>query len=113
MGIKSVTLGKACRIKVKERKLLRPGNFIRERAYPVKDETATTIRVMIRDIRRVFRVTAQILGYWGPNGDSHKKLQLFRVHPSDFNPSTLVEKLVISNHRKPRIMRVLGTIRTR
>jgi hypothetical protein len=68
---------------------------------------------MIRDITRVFRVTVQMLGYCGPKGDSHRKRQLFRVHPSDCNPSTLVEKLVISNHRKPRIMRLLGTIRTR
>jgi hypothetical protein len=68
---------------------------------------------MIKDINNVFRVTAQMLGYSGPNGDSHKNRQLCKVHPSDLNPSVLVEKLVISNHKNPRMMRVLGTIKAR
>jgi len=77
------------------------------------DETATTIRVITKDITNVFKVTCQILGYWGPKGDFHKKLQLRKVHPNDLSPSVLVEKLVISSQRKPSRMRALGTIRTR
>ena len=77
------------------------------------DETTTTIRVMIKDINNVFKVTHQILGYPGPKGDSHRKLQLRKVHPSDLSPSVLVEKLVINSQRKPRRMREVGTIKTR
>lgn len=77
------------------------------------DETTTTIRVMIKDITNVFKVTHQILGYWGPKGDSHRKLQLPKVHPRDLNPSVLVEKLVINSQAKPRRMRALGTIKAR
>lgn len=77
------------------------------------DETTTTIRVMIKDITNVFKVTHQILGYWGPKGDSHKKLQLRQVHPSDLSPSVLIEKLVINSQRKPIRIRALGTIKAR
>jgi len=77
------------------------------------DETTTTIRVMIKDITNVFKVTHQILGYWGPKGDSHRKLQLPKVHPSDLSPSVLVEKLVINSQRKPSTIRALDTIKTR
>ena len=77
------------------------------------DETATTIRVMTKDITKVFKVTHQILGYCGPKGDSHRKLQLRKVHPSDLSPSVLVEKLVINSQRKPSRMKALGTIKTR
>ncbi len=77
------------------------------------DETTTTIRVMIKDIANVFKVTHQILGYWGPKGDFHRKLQLLKVHPSDLSPSVLVEKLVINSQRKPTRIRALGTIKAR
>jgi hypothetical protein len=77
------------------------------------DETTTTIRVMIKDITNVFKVTHQILGYWGPKGDFHRKLQLLKVHPSDLSPSVLIEKLVINSQRKPTRMRALGTIKAR
>jgi hypothetical protein len=77
------------------------------------EETTTTIRVMSTDINIVFRVTTQILGTPGPNGDFHRKLQLRKVHPSDLSPSVLVEKLVINSQRKPRMMREVGMIKTR
>jgi len=68
---------------------------------------------MIKDINNVFKVIHQILGYWGPKGDFHRKLQLLNVHPSDLSPSVLIEKLVINNQRKPRRIRALSTIKTR
>lgn len=113
MGIKRVTLGKACRIKVAERNPFRPANFIRERAYPAMDETRTTRTVMPAATRKVLKVINQIVGDMGPKGGFHRKLQLRRVHPSDLRPSVLVEKLVINNHRKPRRIRALGTIKRR
>jgi len=69
--------------------------------------------VMVKDINKVFNVTHQILGYSGPNGDSQRKLQLCKVHLSGLRPSVLVEKLVINNQRKPRMMRELEMIKTR
>jgi hypothetical protein len=63
--------------------------------------------------RKVLKVINQMVGDMGPKGGFHRKLQLRRVHPSDFRPSVLVEKLVINSHRKPRRIRALGTIKRR
>jgi hypothetical protein len=62
---------------------------------------------------KVLRVTNHILGKLRPKGDFHKKLQLPKVHPNDFSPSVLVEKVVLINHQKPRKIGILNAIKTR
>jgi hypothetical protein len=69
--------------------------------------------VIIIARRNVLRVTNHILGKLRPKGDFHKKLQLSKVHPNDFSPSVLVEKVVLINHQKPRKIGILNAIKTR
>jgi len=63
--------------------------------------------------RKVLRVTNHILGKLRPKGDFHKKLQLLKVHPNDFSPSVLVEKVVINSHKKPRKIGMVNTIKAK
>jgi hypothetical protein len=74
MAMSSVTLGKACRRSVRERKPLRPAKFIRDREYAAMDETKPTPMTMPTARTNEFRVTRQMAG-------SLKKLQLLKVHP--------------------------------
>jgi len=69
--------------------------------------------VIIIARRKVLRVTNHILGKLRPKGDFHKKLQLLKVHPNDFSPSVLIEKVVLINHQKPRKIGILKAIKTR
>jgi hypothetical protein len=66
---------------------------------------------MIKDIMSVFRVTCQMLGTRGPNGDSHKNRQFWSVQPRDLRPSVRVEKEVMRSHTYPTAITRLGMIK--